>query len=258
MPPRRKPNAVPRTLNLRAFDIAGVHPSASWIVIGKPGSGKSAFAQDFAYIHRSRYPVAKIVSGTENETGFFAQNFPPLYISSKYNESEEMTYISRQKKVKKDKNCKNPLSLHIIDDSSDKPEQYRSPIMRAYFKNGSRHWEHAFMLLLQYCIDIPPDSRKCASYFVLFNEESSVEREKLYKNFASHLGTFQEFCDIMDQVCTEYTALVIDNRSTSKNLEDRVFYYKTLFPRPAFKFGCKEYRKFSKKRYNKNYEAPLI
>lgn len=255
---RKKDSGIPRVFNIKPFDILNTHPSASFIVIGRPGSGKSCFGEDYLYFHRSRYPVAKIVSGTETETKFYGKSVPELYISNKYDEVEELKYIERQKKCKTQKRCKNPRSIHIIDDSSEDKTIYRKPVMKAFFKNGSRHWEHAFLLLLQYAIDVEPDIRKCASYIVLFYEPNLQDREKLYKNFGGELGTFKEFCDVMEQVCTPNTCMIIDNRSQSKNPEDKIFWYTTLWPRPVFRFGCEDYRKWSKKRLNKNYQPPLI
>lgn len=257
MPPRKKESEGQKVLNIKPWDILNSYPSASYIVVGNPGSGKSNFSTSCAYYLRHRYPVAKIVSGTETENQTFHQYFPPLYISTKYDANAELNYVGRQRKAKRDKKCKNSAAMHIIDDCADDPKILRSPLMNSFFKNGSRHWDGIFMLLAQAGLDIGV-CRKSASYFVLFYEASLVEREKLWRNFGSKLGNFKEFCDIMDQVCVDHACMVIDNRTQSKNIEDMLFWYRAPHPIPKFKFGCKQYRKWSKERYNKNYEPPLI
>ncbi|AIT54754.1 conserved putative A32-like packaging ATPase [Melbournevirus] len=258
MPPRKKEGEDQKKFSIRPWDLPNSYPSASYIVTGPPGSGKSNFVRSFCYYMRHKYPVAKIVSGTETENQTFHENFPPLYISTKYEQNAELQYVARQRKAKTNKKCKNSSAIHIVDDCADDPKTLRSPLMTSFFKNGSRHWDGIFMLLTQAGLDAPPGVRKCASYYVLFYEASLVEREKLWRNFGSKLGNFKEFCDIMDQVCVDHACMVIDNRTQSKNIEDMLFWYRAPHPIPKFKFGCKQYRKWSKERYNKNYEPPLI
>ena len=55
----------------------------------------------------------------------------------------------------------------------------------------------------------------------------------------------------MDALTTDYTALYINNMSTSNKIEDTVFYYKadpTKIPKD-WKFGCKEFWQFHNERY---------
>ncbi|ALX27468.1 putative A32-like packaging ATPase [Golden Marseillevirus] len=248
----------PVTYNIKAWDMEGSPDSATFIVIGNPGSGKTSFVKNYLYYRRHKYPVATLCSGTSDESGDFEGIIPPLFTSSKWNEDREKKYIERQKKAKKSPLCKNPLSVHIVDDCSDDVSIYRKPVVNAFFKLGSRHWANAVFFLGHGAIELQPNSRKCGSYFVIFYEPSPIEREKIWKNFGGILGNYNQFCEIMDQICgTPYRCMIIDNRTMKKNVEDKLFYY-DVKPCPKFKFGCKQYRKHSKQRYNTNYEPPVV
>jgi len=112
---------------------------------------------------------------------------------------------------------------------------------------------------LQYSIDIKPDIRGCIDGTFILRESNEKFRKNLYENYASVIPTFNEFKAILDNVTGDYTALFIDNRSTSNNVEDCVFYYKANLNAidPNFRFGCKEFWDFSSQRYNPQYIMPF-
>jgi hypothetical protein len=52
----------------------------------------------------------------------------------------------------------------------------------------------------------------------------------------------------MDEFTTDYNCIYIDNRTTSNNWSDCVFYYKADVNLPSFTFGCEDYLLFAKER----------
>ena len=66
------------------------------------------------------------------------------------------------------------------------------------------------------------------------------------------------FCDIMDQLTDDYTALYIHNSTHSNKLEDCIFYYKAKKIPDDFKFGCPDYWDFHFERFNPEYIDPII
>ena len=76
--------------------------------------------------------------------------------------------------------------------------------------------------------------------------------KKLYTNFGGLAGTYEQFVSILDQVTGDYTCLIIKKRTQTNVVEDNLFWYKTKVL-PDWKFGCKEYREWGDKYYNKNY-----
>lgn len=246
---------------INEFQIHKIPISCTWIIIGPPATGKSTLIADICYVHKHRYPVAKIFSGTEDSNRFYEEMFPSLFISNTYKDEEEERHIIRQKICKNE--CENGASINIVDDCSDDRKIYKSKIFQGLYKNGSQHWNQLFILGLQYAIDVEPSIRKSVSYVALFREPNAVEREKLYRNFGGMAGSYKDFCDLMDQLTGNHTCMIFKNRSQSNNIEDNIFYYKARLhvdknKKSNWKFGCKDYWEWHKKRYNKNYEPPLI
>jgi hypothetical protein len=107
------------------------------------------------------------------------------------------------------------------------------------------------ILTLQYCLDVSPAIRGGVDYTFILREPNIKYRKLIHENYAGIIPDFSAFCDMMDQIADDYTALVIHNRSQSNKVEDCVFWYKA---NPAisnnFKLGCDDYWNFHKSRYN--------
>jgi len=241
------------TLNIREFPIHKMKPGATIVIIGKRASGKSVLIKDIIQIHKHNFPIAKILCGSEENNHFYSQTFHDLYIHNEYDEKALQDLEKHQKMVINKYGVDSPESraLLIIDDCNDDPKMLNRPMMQKYFKNG-RHLSTAMMLALQYGMDIKPNIRSNIDYIFIFREPNENNRKNLFKNYAGIVGSYPDFCDLMDIICQDYTALVIDNRVQSNNLEDCVFYYKAKIHEKV-EFGCLEYKQWAEARYNKDY-----
>ena len=115
-----------------------------------------------------------------------------------------------------------------------------------------------FILSLQYSLDIKPAIRTNIDTTFILRESNLRNRRSLYENYAGVIPTFQDFCQLLDEVTQDYTALVIHNATTSNKLEDCVFYYKAPLVPEDFKFGSKDFWKFHNNRYNTKYEDSFV
>ena len=106
-------------------------------------------------------------------------------------------------------------------------------------------------------MDVKPVIRSNIDGVFLLRESNLRNRKSLYENYAGVIPDFQTFCDIMDQVTNDYTALYIHNATTSNNLEDIVFYYKAKPVPDDFRFGSKDFWKFHNHRFNHQYNDPF-
>ena len=239
------------TVNIKEFRLEDIPLSCTWVMVGPPASGKTTLIENICYYHKHRYPVARAFIGTDGGYRKMCEIFHPLYCSNYYDEQEEKNHILRQRRcvMENGEGYAGNYAINIIDDASDDPKVYKTKVMRGLFKLGSQHWAQCCMVGSQYAIDMPPDVRKSVSLVAIFREPEETERKKLYNNFGGMAGSYARFCDLMDQLTGDFTCLIFKKRSQSNDIEDNIFYYKTEVL-GDWKFGCKEYRSWAKKRYD--------
>ena len=225
------------------------------VIIGAPGSGKSTIIKSIIYAKKHILAVGQVFSGTEDSNGFFGEFFPESFI---YNglDTSDMTPLDNFKKRQKiarqyiEPTGGHSWALQVIDDCTYDTSFLKKPIIKEYYKNG-RHFSMLHILSLQYCLDIKPDIRVNINGVFILRESRLDIRKKLYENYGGCIPSFDMFCQIMDALTTDYTAIYINNMSVSNKIEDNVFYYKAnpnAIPKD-WKFGCKEFWQFHNERY---------
>ena len=248
-----------RILHIKELDLNIIPPSKSTmydidqggpkiVVIGKPGTGKTTLITSILQSKQFIYPVGMVVSGTEDSNGHYAKIFPDTFVYNKLEEEKIEDFIKRQKLARK--HLKNPWAILLLDDCTDDPKILRKPLFQGIFKNG-RHWKMFFILSLQYCMDVLPVIRTNVDGTFILRESNLRNRKNLWENYAGVIPDFTMFCEIMDQITDDYTALYINNSTHSNKLEDCVFYYKADPSRlKGFKLGCEDYWNFHNERYD--------
>lgn len=255
--------ALERTLNIKELDLDIIPPThhtvyekdqggPKLVIIGKPGTGKTSLITSILYNKKHIFPAGMVMSGTEDSNGHYGKIFPPAFVFNSLNEDRIQDFINRQKLARK--HIKNPWAVMLIDDCTDDPKVLRKPIFQGIFKNG-RHWKMMFILSLQYCMDVLPVIRTNVDGTFILRETNLRNRKSLWENYAGVIPDFSMFCEIMDQITDDFTALYIHNATKSNKLEDCVFWYKTEDPKTnpklqKFRFGCDDYWDFNDQRYN--------
>jgi hypothetical protein len=191
------------------------------VIIGKPGTGKTTLITSLLYEKQHIYPAAQIHSGTEDSNGHYRKLFPSTFVFNKFTEPAVEEFIRRQKFAKK--HLQNPWAVLLLDDCTDDPRSLTKPIFQGIFKNG-RHWKMWFILSLQYCLDVKPVIRTNIDATFILREPSLKNRKSLWENYASIIPDFNMFCEIMDQLTDDYTALYIHNSTNSNKLSDCIFW----------------------------------
>lgn len=202
-------------------------------------------------------PVAEIMSGTEDSNYFYRKIFPSLFVHNFYDEEQVEKFVKRQKIAKK--HLENPWAVLLLDDCTDKPALFKKPLQQNLYKNG-RHYKMLYILSLQYCMDVLPVIRTNVDGVFIMRETNLKNRHALYENYAGVIPDFNLFCDIMDQITNDFTALYIHNATTTNNWKECVFWYKAEqidVKYPNFKFGCPDFWKFSEERFDKDYIDPI-
>lgn len=221
------------------------------VIIGKPGTGKSTLITSLLYEKAHIFPSGVVMSGTEDSNHHYSRIFPGTFVFNSLNIDQINEYIKRQKLAKE--HVDNPWSVLLLDDCTDDPKLFSTPLFQGIFKNG-RHWKMWFILSLQYCMDVKPVIRTNIDGTFILRETGLRNRRALWENYASVIPDFTLFCTIMDQLTNDYTALYIHNQTQSNNWEDCVYWYKAKPVPKDFKFGCDDFWRFHRKRYNEQLE----
>lgn len=231
------------TTKISPFDITDICVSASWIILGPPGSGKSSFVEDLCKFNRDKYPVCRVICSAPGPYQRYCQVFPPLFVHSKFDIKEEKNFVQRQIKLamKKDANG-NPhpgsFCVYILDDINSDKRTYKDGYIARLFMQGSRHWNSMTIMVNQYALEFPPNVRSSASYIVIFRYSSEDDRVKLYKNYASNLfPEYKLFNEAIDSLTGDHCCMVIKQYLHSNILSESLFWYKTTPQTSNWKFG---------------------
>lgn len=215
-------------------------------VIGKPGTGKSTLIVSLLYEKKHIFPVIQTFSGTEDSNQTYGKRQPDITVFNNLNTAKVEDFIKRQKIAKK--HVKNPWAVLLIDDCTDDPKIFNTPLFQGIYKNG-RHWKKWTIVSLQYSMDVKPVIRTNTDGVFILREPNLRNRKCLWENYAGIIPDFSMFCSIMDQITDDYTALYIHNAGQSNKMEDCVFWYKARPVPDDWKFGCNDFWKFHNDRY---------
>ena len=213
-------------------------------------TGKTTLITSLMYEKSNIFPTALVMSGTEDSNGHYKRIIPSTFVYNKLEEKKIEDFVTRQKIAKK--HLTNPWSVILLDDCTDEPKVLNKPIFQGMYKNG-RHWKMLFILSLQYCMDIKPVIRTNIDGTFILRESNLRNRKTLWENYAGIIPDFSLFCQIMDVITDDYTALYIHNATQSNRIEDCVFWYKAKKVPSDFKFGSREFWRFHKQRFDENF-----
>jgi hypothetical protein len=238
------------------FTISGNHRFLLGTFDVVRNTGKTTLITSLLYAKKHIFPVGMIMSGTEDSNGHYRKMFPSTFVYNKLVEEQVENFVKRQKIAKK--HLPNPWAVLLLDDCTDDPKLFNKPLFQGLYKNG-RHWKMWYILSLQYCMDVKPVIRTNIDGTFILREPSLKNRRALWENYAGIIPDFSTFCQIMDQITDDYTALYIHNSTQSNKLEDCVFWYKAPKNVPhGFKMGCPDFWLFHEKRYDPNYVDPIM
>ena len=216
-------------------------------------SGKSLLLKSVMQA-KNFIPVCQIYSGTEDSNHSFAKNVPAVNIYNGLSNENIELFIKRQKIAMKHI-PDNPWGLLGIDDCFERPSQFRDPLWLGIFKN-SRQWKMVTLISMQWCFDLIPSERSQIDYSFIFAEPSDSVRKRLWSNFGSVVGSFNNFCDIMTQGTENHASIVFKNLESSNKLEDRIGWHRTNLDiiNSDWKFGHPLSWKFSEDRLDPEYK----
>lgn len=231
------------------FEISKFHPekmplNSAVAFVGPRGSGKSHCMRDIIWYKR-RIPSATVYCPTHDPNVSWDDHFPSTFIYQGYDSGAMNRVVKRQRKAskkrKRDPNYRMEPTLVLCDDCMfDKKKVINDPNMREILMNG-RHLEIFLMISAQYLMDLSRDLRGQFSYVFLFQDNDLGNIERLWKNWAGMVPTFDAFYAIFKKFTQKRGCLVIDVQSRSDKIEDCIFWYKSETRDPYFKVGSRAY-----------------
>lgn len=217
------------------------------IIIGKRGTGKTYLLRDLLYSFR-KTPAGMMMTGSEASAEMFSEFFPESFIFDEVDIDRIENIVCNQQRLRKNKTPGDYSSLLLFDDCGYDKSITRQKIIKKIFCNG-RHLKILLIMTIQYCKDIPPDLRSNADYVFILKDNVQAAKKKIWTEYAGIIPDFKTFESIMNKCTEDRGALVIDNTTTSNEIEDNIFWYKARFPHKKYKFGSKELWDFHKQNY---------
>ena len=250
-------------LPIKRFNISEMVDHCTIAMIAKRATGKSFLTKEIMF-HKRDIAAAVAISRTEKLNSFYSEFIPDSYIFSEYDSAILNRIYDRQAKInednkvriKKGEKPKDDSLMLIMDDCmSSKGTWLKDPNITELFFNG-RHHHLSFILTMQYAVGIPPEMRSNFDYVFLLAEDSVNNRRRLYEHYAGMFPTFDIFQQVFSDITENYGVMVINNRVHSKNITDKVFWYRAKNV-PHFKIGCNKFRRFHKKNYDEEWNKRI-
>jgi len=240
-------------IRVRRFDPDFLQESITCLLVGKRATGKSTLMKDFLY-HTKNVPYGIAVSGSESVNQFYTGILPPQFVYDDYSTElmqklikfqTKRTQEARARKKLRDKYRGDPQMLRanpeidprmwlVLDDVLHDVKTFVSDKSAKFIFFNGRHVSISLFLLQQYAVAIPPAFRANLDLVVLFREGVLQNRRKLYEMYAGVFPSFPMFEATLKELTKSYGAMVINNRATSGELTDTVFWYQAS-PRADFR-----------------------
>ena len=250
-------------LQIKRFNISDMAEHCTIAMIAKRASGKSYLTREIMF-HKRHIPSAIAISKTEKLNTFYSNFIPDSFIFSDYEPAILGSIYDRQSKMNEDnkrrkedgKTEKDDRIMLIMDDCmSSKGAWLKDPNILELFFNG-RHHHLSYILTMQFSLGIPPELRSNFDYIFLLAEDIISNRKRLYEHYAGMFPSFDIFQQVFNDITEDYGCMVINNRIHSKNITDKVFWYKAKEV-PEFKLGCSKFNKFHKELYDKEWNNKI-
>lgn len=226
----------------------------SIVMIAKRGSGKSFITRDIIY-HYRHIPGGVVIAPTDRMNSFYKFFFPDLYIHYDIKETilkkilvRQSMMIEKEREKKKQGKKVDPSGILIMDDCLARKKSWAKDENITEILMNGRHYRLTYILTMQTPLGITPDLRLNFDYVFLLKEDSTINKKKLWDNYASMFPTIAAFEKVFGKCTEDYRSMVIDNRKPSDNIQEKVFWFKAI-PR-KFSFGSRTFKDLHKKYYD--------
>ena len=172
------------------------------------------------------------MSESENIQHFYSTFVKESLIKHNYSADVIQKIFDRQTRCVN--NNEFPNYFLIFDDmTSDLAKMKKEPLMVKLYKEG-RHYKINMYFLFHDAGDIPSYAKTNADFIFILQQNNYQEKDKLYKLYGGMFQKKKDFYHALDKLTDNYGCMVINNKSRSNNIKDRVFSYRATNPPPRF------------------------
>ena len=229
-------------------------------IIAKSGSGKSWVVRDILSVLND-IPAGIVIAPTDKLTKFYDSIFPSSFIYHEFYPEILVNLLDRQDRIfkknveraKKGKEPIDPRVFLVMDDLQSKKDAWIDDPSFVSIMCEGRHRAITLILVLQYSLAIPPSVRTNFNYICMLDDVTFTGRRKLYEHYASLLPKYEYFENIFNQLTENYGTMIIDNASNSRDLNERIFWYKAKVKDP-FPICSSRFIEFHEQNYQKEDE----
>jgi len=239
------------------FNLRTMVKDPSIVMIAKRGSGKSYICRHIIY-HYRHIPGGVVIAPTDKLNPFYKAFFPDLFIHYDVKDNVLKKILVRQifmlqkQKEKLKKGLKiDPSAILIMDDCLARKKTWAKDENILEILMNGRHYRLTYILTMQTPLGITPDLRLNFDYIFLLKDDSTINKKKLWDNYASIFPSLASFEKAFSECTRDYKSMVIDNRKPSDKIQDKIFWFKAR--EQNFKFGSESFRFLDKKYYNPNH-----
>lgn len=261
-------------MHYKKFDPTTLPGDKILVFIGKRGSGKTKLMKSVLSQMTHIFHSGIVFSETEDGNGAWGKHVPGLFIYNDYNPKILEEFIGRQRIITRENhrrfeeqnhrkpndeetyNLRAPPAFIVFEDCfSDVAKINRDKMISYVFKNG-RHFNVSAFLTVQWLLDIKPGLREQIDYCFFTKTMQRSVKDKLYQHYFSFYPNTKAFERHFNKFTENYGSMVLKTVGQSYDISENVFWFRAKLNVP-FKLGCFGYRRYGRRRFNKQYDQQV-
>ncbi len=189
----------------------------SMMVVGKAGSGATTLVLDLLESQNEE----ELIVISPHEADLYRERFPKAEICTEHDLELLHLIITDQEKVDSQE-----ITLVI----ENYPGYLRMNTLFQEILQKNKELKINLILIVQQVLALPPKTRKSFDFVFLAYNSYIETRQRLFSNYGSLFPCFDAFDQVFKQLTENYSFMVIDKKSESRDISDRVYWYKATQP----------------------------
>lgn len=207
----------------KTFELKeNVNKPANFLILGKRSVGKTFLVKDLI-LKMNQIIDNIIIFSHPNNTIDYSPIIKPEDLS-KIISPFDNKYIENIIEERFKPNLPNSTKLLIIFDNVLYSKKDFSILEKLLI--NARHYNIYTIITMQYPLGFPPEIRTCFDLVFVFQENFESNRKRIYEHYFGLIPTYDIFVKILNQICENYTCLVVNYFGMTLKLKDKLFWYK--------------------------------